>query len=144
MASIQFGNSAGEARPKVTADDFHGQRKRILTIIHARFMTFENNDRQLFVTFNEWPDKELRCNKSMAAGFEKLVKAGHLPNQTDVSGNPMWAGCRVPMELRGFRNPSGGPDVDKPCPVHPDLFMLELDALSRPAAPVAPTRSRRK
>lgn len=142
MAGIQFGNSAGESRPKLTAEVFGAQRQRVCTIIFARFAMFPTpsggTDRQLFVTFNEWPDLELRCNKSMASAFQKLVEAGKLPNQTDVSGNPMWAGCRVPLELRGYRNPNGGPDVEKPTPLHPDLFDVALHASVPPRPAPAP------
>lgn len=158
---LTFGSSAGESLPKINADDFEGRREVVWTISSARFVNFtdqrtgQQTERTLFVAFTERPGKELKCNRTMGAGFEKLVRAGKLPGQADGAGNPLWTGCRCPLELRPYRNPSGGEFVEKATPVHPELFQQKVEAhfaaLMRPeshavaARPVAakPTTRRR-
>lgn len=128
MSPVSFGSSAGESLPKVTDAHFQGKQEVVWTVESARFVNFTDQrsgqvtERTLFVAFLECPGHELKCNRTMGAGFQKLMMAGKLPNQADGAGNPLWRGCLVPLELRGYRNPAGGPDVSKPTPVHPDLF----------------------
>lgn len=150
---ISFNGAAGEAKPKLTVEHFlqlAPSRECVATVQAARFVTFmdEHNrpqERSLFVEFQEWPGLELKCNRTMAAAFEKLVKAGKLPNQTDGPDRPQWAGCRVALQLQGFRNPKGGADVEKPIPCHPDLhdariraYFAELTARAVKSAPPPP------
>lgn len=143
--ALTFGSSAGESLPKITVDDFGGCREAVWTISGARFVNFTDQrtglqtERTLFVSFAEHPGKELKCNRTMGAGFEKLVRAGKLPGQADGAGNPLWTGCRCPLELRPYRNPNGGEFVEKATPVHPDLFQAKVEAhfaaLMRPQSP---------
>lgn len=128
MGTMNFKGSDKEKKPAITKADFGGKGKAVGTVVSARFVTFKSltkgqaPETNLFVEFEEWPEKALRCNGTMANGFKKLVEADKLPADTDDNGDPKWTGCKVPMRLVSFNDPVKGGSVDKPVPVHPDEY----------------------
>jgi hypothetical protein len=108
------------AQLKLTADAFDSVFTRQATIQDARYLDFVNEktgERSscFCVKFEEWP-AWLQCNATQRAAFKKLVKAEHLPKRSSE-----WAGAKITLGLRAFRNPMTKGLVLKPIPVHPDL-----------------------
>ena len=113
--------------------------KIVLTVKTAYFYTFERRgtdrgeETQLFVEFAEFDGFSLGCNKTQALAFEALVNAGHLSDQADDSGDPLWTGARVPLMVREntFEDKGAIQKAEKWYPVLPRDFKDALAAFDR-------------
>lgn len=125
MGRSVWDDVAGEPKkPKLTREMIKG-RRIVLTIARARVQRFGSGDemeKKLFVSFEEFPEHELNCNKGEAAAFQMLVSAGKLDKEYDEGSKtfPGWRGVRVPLEVyeTNFKNET----FEKLRPMHPEDY----------------------
>ena len=130
MAKANWSEIAGEAntQEKLVADMIDG-KKTVLTIRDAVVVSFKDRetgkpDSSLFVTFEEFPDHALKCNKGQGLSFQRLAEAELLSD--DLSE---WKGTRIPLEK--YETKWQNTTYEKLRAVHPDEFVSSLKEYDR-------------
>lgn len=130
---IAWGDIAGEGirLESLTSDMIKG-RRTVLTIEAASIVRFKDketgdDEASLFVTFAEFPNHALKCNKGQGASFKRLADAGVL----DAENLTKWHGKRVPLEK--YETKYNGKTYEKLRVSHPDDYSEFLSSYDKAA-----------